>query len=170
MDLAEILNQWPIQPPISDRHSWLHSDEVGRREAITLLNQKQNNGTFLIRKSQKKSMAFVISIMYEKKFHHFEIETQGIYVFLDSGPYLHSLEHLVDHYSIYADGLPCRYVYTIYILSFYSMQKYISEETNLKLKILKSYKSVDQNFWPNSNFRALLSCILACLNGQDVAV
>ena len=117
MDLAEILNQWPIQPPISDRHSWLHSDEVGRREAITLLNQKQNNGTFLIRKSQKKSMAFVISIMYEKKFHHFEIETQGIYVFLDSGPYLHSLEHLVDHYSIYADGLPCRYVYT-YVQNF----------------------------------------------------
>ena len=44
---------------------------------------------------------------------HFEIESLGIYVFLDQGPYMHSLEHLVDHYNQFSDGLPCRLLYPV---------------------------------------------------------
>ena len=33
------------------------------------------------------------------KGHHFEIEKQGIYFFIDEGPYMMSLEQLVQHYS-----------------------------------------------------------------------
>ena len=39
------------------------------------------------------------SMIWKKKGHHFEIEKQGIYYFIDEGPYLLSLEHLVQHYS-----------------------------------------------------------------------
>ena len=30
---------------------------------------------------------------------------------------------------------------------------------------MRSHKSVDQNFWQNSNFRVLLPCNLACVKG-----
>lgn len=31
---------------------------------------------------------------------------QGEYYFIDNGPFLESLEHVVDHYSTMSDGLP----------------------------------------------------------------
>ena len=42
-ELANLLDNWVIEPPISDRHSWLHSDAIGRTEAISLLS----SGLFL---------------------------------------------------------------------------------------------------------------------------
>ena len=38
-ELANLLDNWVIEPPISDRHSWLHSDATGRSEAIVLLSK-----------------------------------------------------------------------------------------------------------------------------------
>ncbi len=80
---------------------------VGRQDAIEILGETLDDGTFLIRESQKKASTYVLSMVFEKAFYHFVVETRGIYVFLDQGPYMLSLEHLVDHYSRYPDGLPC---------------------------------------------------------------
>merc|ERR1719277_1541516 len=67
---------------------------------------------FLIRNSSKKLKFYVLSMLFTRgndlKGHHFEIEKQGIYFFIDEGPYMMSLEQLVQHYSRFSDGLPCQ--------------------------------------------------------------
>ena len=105
--MADTLINWPWYQPISNRQDWLHPTSVGRQDAIELLSESLDDGTFLIRQSQKKRTAFVLSMCFDRAFYHFVVETRGIYVFLDAGPYMISLEHLVDHYSRYPDGLPC---------------------------------------------------------------
>ena len=57
------------------------------------------DGTFLVRNSQRKKRFFVLSMIWRGRGHHFEIEKQGVYYFIDEGPYMLSLEHLVQHYS-----------------------------------------------------------------------
>ena len=66
------------------------------------------DGTFLIRNSSKKLKFYVLSMVWKGKGMHFEIEKQGIYFFIDEGPYMMSLEQLVQHYSRFSDGLPCQ--------------------------------------------------------------
>jgi tyrosine-protein kinase len=103
-DMSDKLNDWPSFQSFSNREDWLHPDTLGRVAAVEMLRQRPDNGTFLLRGSQKKRKTFVLSMCYESAFYHFVIETRGIYVFLDAGPYMPSLEHLVDHYTRYPDG------------------------------------------------------------------
>lgn len=107
-EMAELLDKWPTYQPNSNRENWLHMHGISRLKAVEALQDHgADNGTFLVRQSQKKKATYVLSMCYEKAFYHFEIETRGIYVFLDAGPYMQSLEHLVDHYTRFSDGLPC---------------------------------------------------------------
>ena len=73
-----------------------------RKTALSLLNTEgARDGTFLIRNSSKKKRFYVLSMLWQKKGHHFEIEKQGIYFFIDEGPYMTSLDQLVHHYARY---------------------------------------------------------------------
>ena len=42
------------------------------------------------------------------------IEARGVYFFLEDGPYMPSLEHLIDHYSRFADGLPFKLCHPLF--------------------------------------------------------
>ena len=97
-DIALLIDSFPVQKPQSRIVDWYHPT-INRKQALDLFREHGNvNGTYLIRNG-KVERKFVLSLVFEMKTYHFEIEKQGIYFFLDQGPYMHSLEHLVDHYS-----------------------------------------------------------------------
>ena len=124
MEFAEMIANWPIERPISDRKMWLHGKEVGRKEAVKLLNENPEIGTFLVRESQKKEKTLVLSLYgtqevegtFTNRTLHFEISAIGTHLFMDLGPYMPSLEHLVDHYMTFKDGLPCRLIRPVHPL------------------------------------------------------
>ena len=81
--MCELLNRWIWPPPTSNYEDWLHPASVTRTRAIQMLSDYgSDDGTFLIRKSSKKSNCLVISMCCDKTFFHFEIEKRGIYFFL----------------------------------------------------------------------------------------
>ncbi len=97
---------------------WWGSATVSREEAIHAVTAGgRGDGTFLVRGSRKGRNVFVLTLLHENKTLHFEIIRQGIYYFMERGPYLPSLAHLVRHYSRYADGLPCRLRHPVSCLS-----------------------------------------------------
>eukprot|EP00096_Caligus_rogercresseyi_P015214 TRINITY_DN7664_c0_g1_i1.p1 TRINITY_DN7664_c0_g1~~TRINITY_DN7664_c0_g1_i1.p1 ORF type:complete len:691 (-),score=209.29 TRINITY_DN7664_c0_g1_i1:15-2087(-) len=108
-ELANMLDSHPQPKAKASLASCYHPD-IDRSEAnrrLEAFNGAQD-GTFLIRNSQKKINTYVLTLCFEKKYHHFEIFKKGAYFFLKEGPYLSSLEHVVDHYSRFADGLPLK--------------------------------------------------------------
>lgn len=44
---------------------------------------------------------------------HFQIQKKNEYLFIDNGPYLSSLEHVVEHYKCMPDGLPGPLIHAI---------------------------------------------------------
>ncbi len=88
---------------------WWGSVTVSREEAVHAVSVAgTGSGTFLIRGSRKGRNVFVLTVLHDGRTHHFEIVRQGVFYFLEEGPYLPSLGHLVRHYSRHADGLPSR--------------------------------------------------------------
>ncbi|KAK2720578.1 hypothetical protein QYM36_004454 [Artemia franciscana] len=65
-----------------------------------------SDGCFLIRKSNRSVMTFVLSVLFGAKVYHFGIKRRGQYYHIDDSPYLLSLEHLVAYFSRWWDGLP----------------------------------------------------------------
>ena len=61
---------------------------------------------FLIRRSSSKPGFYALSMLYSQRVFHFEICKRGQYYYIDYGPYLESLEHVVGHYMNHSDGLP----------------------------------------------------------------
>ena len=105
--VSTFLDKYPVRHPEKDITEWYHPN-IDRKQALNLLrNRKARDGTFLIRNSNKKKKFYVLSMLWKQKGHHFEIEKKGIYFFIDEGPYLTSLDQLVQHYTRFADGLPC---------------------------------------------------------------
>jgi len=105
--VSAFLDKYPVKHPEKDITEWYHPN-IDRKQALALLRiSGARDGTFLIRNSSKKKKFYVLSMLWKKTGHHFEIEKKGIYFFIDEGPYLTSLEQLVQHYSRFADGLPC---------------------------------------------------------------
>lgn len=106
-DLADFIDNYPLPVPRWTEDSLLH---VGINRAKTLdMLMDQSDGTFLLRRSTKpnREHVIVLSMIHHKKVHHFEIIKLGIFFFMDESPYMPSLGHLVEHYSRFADGLPC---------------------------------------------------------------
>ena len=58
--------------------------------------------------ARKGPNVFVLSQIFESRTYHFEILRQGVYYFMEEGPYMKSMAHLVRHYCAFADGLPSR--------------------------------------------------------------
>ncbi|VDQ00067.1 unnamed protein product [Trichobilharzia regenti] len=79
------------------------------------------DGAFLIRRSSQSERKFVLVLYYQHQTLKYQIEvvdfsfhmdTKEAY-FIDKGPLHLSLEHLVEHYSRFADGIPVRLHYAI---------------------------------------------------------
>ncbi|CAA9995036.1 unnamed protein product [Nesidiocoris tenuis] len=103
--IAELLKNYVPAPFRSTKDDWYHGT-LSRDEAVKLLNASGNSdGCFLVRYSGKEH-AYILTLTFSNKPYHFPIhEINGYYV-IDDGPYLDSLEHVVEHYSTLSDGLP----------------------------------------------------------------
>ncbi|XP_059607389.1 tyrosine-protein kinase Shark isoform X2 [Phlebotomus argentipes] len=64
------------------------------------------SGVFLVRYTEKNKGSQVLTLLYDNTPKHFIIQKTLHYLYIDEGPYMTSLEHLVQHYTQFADGLP----------------------------------------------------------------
>jgi hypothetical protein len=90
---------------------FLHDSHVTREVAKQVLDSyKSQNGTFLVRRTQRDENILVLSLMYNGEFFNYEICVKDAlankYFFIDDGPYFKSLPNLIEHYTKYEDGLP----------------------------------------------------------------
>lgn len=123
-------------PPINTfSHKW-HHGTLGREDARTLLLEKRNelyeeyakdesayvndskeineliSGLFLVRSSERNRGLDVITMLHDddefKNIRNYVIHKFNKFLFIDDGPYMHSLEHLISYYMTFADGLPVK--------------------------------------------------------------
>lgn len=75
--------------------------------------QDDASGVFLIRHSQRKNAQILVISEDRKNFRNYVIKRSNEYYFIDEGPYMLSLEHLVQHYMNFADGLLSKLRYPV---------------------------------------------------------
>ncbi|XP_041634677.1 src-like-adapter 2 [Cheilinus undulatus] len=96
-------------------HRWLFRG-ISRYKAVELLMQPQNlSGAFLIRESETNTGGYSLSVLRRTNtsctdcVKHYRISNlQNGWVYISPGLTFPSLQHLVDHYSEFVDGLCCR--------------------------------------------------------------
>ncbi|XP_052901886.1 tyrosine-protein kinase Shark isoform X1 [Anopheles moucheti] len=133
--VVEFLNAYEPSRPQTHRDLWYHGT-LERTTAVDYLkdfaakllpnlahrqqqerdNNKENNecldgleqstsGTYLVRYSAKQNVD-VLTMLYDNEPKHFIIQRQQEWLYIDEGPYMNSLEHLIEHYTRFSDGLP----------------------------------------------------------------
>uniref|UniRef100_A0A0K8TI66 Tyrosine-protein kinase n=1 Tax=Lygus hesperus TaxID=30085 RepID=A0A0K8TI66_LYGHE len=103
--IADLLKNYNPPPFRYGKEDWYHGT-LSRNEAINILMASGNyEGQFLVRYSEKER-THVLTMICSKKPYHFPIKKIHDYFVIDDGPYLDSLEHVVEHYSNMSDGLP----------------------------------------------------------------
>ncbi|GLH05352.1 Tyrosine-protein kinase Shark [Gryllus bimaculatus] len=113
LECARMLRNYKSPPPKTHKKEWYHGT-LDRNEAIALLKEYGNrDGTFLIRYSDRNGGMYVLTTIHAEQPYHFQIKTQDTYFFIDDGPYLDSLEHVIEHYSHLSDGLPITLQYPV---------------------------------------------------------
>ncbi|XP_035791172.1 tyrosine-protein kinase Shark-like isoform X2 [Anopheles albimanus] len=127
--VVEFLNAYEPARPLTHKDLWYHGtmERVGavgylREHAAKLKlkhgRNKENegsgdtaetgesqSGTYLVRYSAKQNVD-VLTLLFEGEPKHFIIQRQQDWLYIDEGPFMNSLEHLIDHYSRFSDGLP----------------------------------------------------------------
>ncbi|XP_043274492.1 tyrosine-protein kinase Shark [Venturia canescens] len=112
-ECLKLLRNYESPTPKEKRSDWYHGT-LDRQEAIALLHKHgDRDGSFLVRFSDRRGGTYVLTVMYHHQDFHFQIKKQNECLFIDNGPYLSSLEHVVDHYRCMPDGLPGPLVYPI---------------------------------------------------------
>ncbi|XP_013774828.1 tyrosine-protein kinase shark-like [Limulus polyphemus] len=110
LDCVRFLENYTPYAPTTSRSEWFHPN-LDREMATNMLQNKgSNDGVFLVRKSKRKPGVYVLSMMCNSQVFHYEIQRKGLFYFIDGGPYLESLEHVVEHYKRMTDGLPYQLV------------------------------------------------------------
>lgn len=74
--------------------------------------QPDPSGVYLVRYSTKHGVD-VLTLLYENEAKHFIIRRNQNYLYIDDGPYMPSLEHLIEHYSRFSDGLQTNLKYPV---------------------------------------------------------
>lgn len=101
---ATLLENYEVPLPTTCKQDWYHGT-LDRNEAIALLKKAGNHdGGFLVRYSDRN--VYVLTMIYAQQPYHFQIQRKDQYYFIDDGPYLDSLEAVVEHYTLMPDGLP----------------------------------------------------------------
>ncbi|XP_072401763.1 tyrosine-protein kinase Shark [Diabrotica undecimpunctata] len=104
-DCAEILENYKYTVKSTNRREWYHST-LDRQEAeATIKLHSTKSGTYLVRFSDRNKED-VLTLLNDDVFYHYIIRKKDGYLFIDDGPYLESLEHIVEYYSLMSDGLP----------------------------------------------------------------
>ncbi|XP_033227086.1 tyrosine-protein kinase Shark isoform X2 [Belonocnema kinseyi] len=112
-ECENFLKNYQPPPPKEKLSDWYHGT-LDRREANRLLQERGNiDGFFLVRLSDRHGGIYVLSVMHHKQPYHFQIQKKGDLLFIDNGPYLSSLEHVVEYYRSIPDGLPCPLLHPI---------------------------------------------------------
>ncbi|KAM3967419.1 SH2 ankyrin repeat kinase [Aphomia sociella] len=113
MDCYELLNNHKPEPPKTSKSQWYHGT-LNRDEAVQALQQHAaaatgpTDGSFLVRYSERHTGAYVLTMLSEKTPYNFIIRKENEWLYIDNGPYLESLERLIEHYSAVPDGLPTK--------------------------------------------------------------
>ncbi|XP_012260350.2 tyrosine-protein kinase Shark isoform X1 [Athalia rosae] len=106
IDCAKLLCDYQGPAPREKRSEWYHGT-LDRAEAVALLHKHDDlDGSFLVRFSDRHRGGYVLTVMYHKQAYHFQIQKKRDLLFIDNGPYLASLEHVVEYYRCMPDGLP----------------------------------------------------------------
>ncbi|XP_049543163.1 tyrosine-protein kinase Shark isoform X2 [Anopheles darlingi] len=126
--VVEFLNAYEPARPLTHKDLWYHGtmERIGAvgylREYAAKLKLKHGrnkenesiettetgesqSGTYLVRYSAKQNVD-VLTLLFEGEPKHFIIQRQQDWLYIDEGPFMNSLEHLIDHYSRFSDGLP----------------------------------------------------------------
>ncbi|XP_045459480.1 tyrosine-protein kinase Shark [Melitaea cinxia] len=112
----QLLKNYKPEESNTTKIQWYHGT-LNREEAVKTLEEycKQHNlkdkvtdGVFLVRYSERHTGAYVLTMLSENTPYNFIIRNENEWLFIDDGPYLESLERLIEHYSSVPDGLPTR--------------------------------------------------------------
>ncbi|XP_055855577.1 tyrosine-protein kinase Shark [Episyrphus balteatus] len=80
-------------------------NELNAGVSSEVLPAKDKSGIFLIRSSTRHG--YVLTMLCQNNTpKNFLIKQSQNFLYIDEGPYLPSLEHLVEHFSLFSDGLP----------------------------------------------------------------
>lgn len=117
LDVIRVFDGVVPGPPKTHPKDWFHP-ELDRQGAMELLeNRGLMSGLFLIRHSKRQDGWHALSLCFQRTPYHYEIKNthyrDRVVHYIDDGPYLLSLEELVQHYSLHADGLPCALRFSI---------------------------------------------------------
>ncbi|TPP55979.1 Tyrosine-protein kinase [Fasciola gigantica] len=121
-DLAAALAGYKPTQPLTTQADWYHPN-LTKSETDRFFTScaATKDGAFLIRRSSQSEKKFVLVLYYQRQTLKYQIEvidfsfhmdTKEAY-FIDKGPLHLSLEHLVEHYSRFADGIPVRLHYAV---------------------------------------------------------
>lgn len=120
----------PPQPKTS-REEWFHGtlsrEEASKKLFAEAKSLEENSGlidntiseydsgVYLVRISDKNQQhkKFVVSLLQERKLMNYEIMICNQFFYIDEGPFMPSLEHLIEHYQNFVDGLPTRLKYPV---------------------------------------------------------
>ncbi|XP_042859998.1 tyrosine-protein kinase Shark-like isoform X3 [Penaeus japonicus] len=101
-----LVNHRPPAPLHSVRDCY--HGQIDRHVAQERLTSISKPGHFLLRQSTRKLGTYVLTLFYQEQVYNYEVSHEGELVFIDDGPYFTSLESMINHYSRFMDGLPCR--------------------------------------------------------------
>ncbi|KAL1464172.1 hypothetical protein WDU94_003844, partial [Cyamophila willieti] len=105
-EVERILQHYKCAPAKSNKKDWYHGT-LARVEAVSILQRNGNkDGSFLVRISPRERKTYVLTMVCAEFVYNFQIKKEGDYYFIDDGPLLDSLEHVIDHYKARPDGLP----------------------------------------------------------------
>lgn len=102
-ECAKLLRNYKEPIPKTSRDLWYHGT-LDRNEAKNLL-ENQVDGSFLVRYTNANGGSYVLTMMHKKPYHYIINRKDNSYYYIDQGPYFESLEHLVEYYSTFPDGL-----------------------------------------------------------------
>ncbi|KAF7997213.1 hypothetical protein HCN44_005490 [Aphidius gifuensis] len=112
-ECVKLLHNYEIPATKEKKSDWYHGTLV-RNEAVYLLKKNgMKEGAFLVRLSDRLPGTYVLTAIFHNQYYHFQIKKKNDYLFIDNGPYLASLEHVIEHYRCMPDGLPGPLVHPI---------------------------------------------------------
>ncbi|KFM71953.1 Tyrosine-protein kinase HTK16, partial [Stegodyphus mimosarum] len=112
-ECISVLKNYVPPQPSSTRKYWFH-DNLDREGTLQLFECKGlQDGMFLVRRSTRRRDIYVLSVVHNSHTFNYEIQRKDKFYFIDDGPYLDSLEHIIEHYSRMADGLPTNLMYAV---------------------------------------------------------
>ena len=73
-----------------------------------------SDGLFLIRPNSRKAGSYALTLVYKQTPYHYEVVCESdCWYFIDDGPLFDTLPAVVDHHTIFADGLPTTLLYPV---------------------------------------------------------